>query len=585
MRAIAFGTTAIVAAHAATARAQLPPPEAASDAPNAGSNAGSNLSGAPNPTSLSPAGNPSDWRFTWHGFLRAPLRVGVGRRPPCAPGAAAGAEGATSSYNGPYCAGPGQSSTTFHTPYVPDDQSLAWTYDRQWEPGWTEVFFSFGNNRVVGTVGIMGYDLSDASFVGGQPDQAQFGIGQAWVTVTPELPIGGLRLNWKVGEFWDKFGMAGRYDGGHYDTYMIGRTHQIGESLTLEYAAGDLTFQVTHGFGAHLEMVPTGISLTGSSNALNYVNTSAGNAYPPSASPGFTLLHHVHLRVSYKKRLDLKAHYMTSWAQDDREQGTQEAGLGGGTQNAPPTAGVYQGQGSLSVLGAEARITAGSFGELYVGYSHIDAKNVTQVGPAIEVVHSQGGGGHSGANGIYENFFNGVGTGNGQIDSVQAEYDLGLAALIRKWASGDVPFWENGGDVRLALFMMYSTVSTGDATSTNLLTGRPTNGTQKLKYGADLVANVLPWLGIGARGDVVEPDSHDSAEAFGVLSPKLVFRTQFVTHEEITAQYSHYWYRADVRPQQWLGLVGVKNIGPGGTAGVPYPSDEDVFGIKCTLWW
>ena len=152
---------------------------------------------------------------------------------------------------------------------------------------------------------------------------------------------------------------------------------------------------------------------------------------------------------------------------------------------------------------------------------------------------------------------------------------------------------------------MYSMVYGTDATSMNLLTGGATTGTEKLKYGADLVANLLPWLGVGVRGDVVQPDSHDSKESFGIVSPKLIFRSKFVTHEEITLQYSHYWDGDDVLAQQWLSAVGPKNIatatgyaastpllkaaGLGGGyrnyAGPPYPNDSNVFGFKATLWW
>ena len=44
----------------------------------------------------------------------------------------------------------------------------------------------------------------------------------------------------------------------------------------------------------------------------------------------------------------------------------------------------------------------------------------------------------------------------------------------------------------------------------------------------------------------------------------------FITHEEITAQYSHYGYKSGVTPQP-------PNNG--------FPPDEDVFGIKATMWW
>jgi len=586
------------------AAAQLPPPTAAEPAA---------APAPPPPTGLPPpmadttgaqgagpqpsAASGSDWKFSWSGYFRAPLRIGVGSRPACPPGVspatqaqtdyrnyqaalgAANGGGGSSPYNGAYCAAPGQSRTTLHSPYIPDDQYLAWNYTRQWAQAWAEVFLSYGNDKIKGTVGIQGYDFTDASLLGNQAAPAQFGIGQGWITVTPSVPIEGVGLVWRVGAFWEKFGMAGRYDGGPYDTYMFGRTHQLGESLAGQYKTGDWTFKAEHGFGAHLEMVPAGISLSGSQLSLNYLNNAAGNNYPPGASPGFTLLHHLHAGVAYKRSLDFNVHYMLAWSQDDRVEGTLGSSPSGGPTNTVDRS--TQPDGSLSVVGAEARISGGWLGDLYVAYSHIDAKNVTAVGPAIEVLHSQGGGGHNAGNGIYENFFNSVGDGTGTVDSVQLYYD-------GRTTVGPL-------DVRLAVFGMYSTVAGTDATSVNLLTGLATSGTQKLKYGADLMVNALPWLGIGARGDYVQPDSHDAKESFGVLSPKIVIRTAYVTHEEVTFQYSHYWDGSDALPQQWLAVVGPKNIATlaahatsGGYmnfAGPPYPNDTNVFGVRVSMWW
>jgi hypothetical protein len=562
---------------------ELPPPSAAGGAGGAG------------PQPMAAPG--SDWKFGWSGYFRAPLRLGVGSRPQCPAGvspatqaqndlknyqmASGGAyvASATSPYNGVYCAGPGQSRTSVHSPYIPDDQYLAWNYTRQWEQAWAEVFLSYGNDRITGTVGLQGYDFTDTSLLGNQAAPAQFGIGQGWITVTPRVPLEGGNLVWKVGAFWEKFGMAGRYDGGPYDTYMFGRTHQLGESLAGQYRTGDWTFKLEHGFGAHLEMVPAGISLSGSQQSLNYLNNGAGNNYPPGASPGFTLLHHVHAGVAYKRTFDFNAHYLVAWSRDDRVEGTLGSSPNGGPMNTVDRSG--QPDGSITVLGAEARLSAGRLGDVYLAYSHIDAKNVAAVGPAIEVLHSQGGGGHNAGNGIYENFFNSVGDGTGAIDAVQLYYE-GRTNI-------------GPADVKLGLFGMYTTVSGTDPTSVNLLTGLATSGTQKLKYGADLLANLLPWLGVGVRGDFVQPDSHDASESFGVLSPKIVLRSNYVTHEEVTVQYSHYWDGSDVLPQQWLSVVGAKNIATAAAhatagsymnfAGPPYPNDANVVGLKVTMWW
>ncbi len=39
-------------------------------------------------------------------------------------------------------------------------------------------------------------------------------------------------LVWNVGTFQNRYGTAGKYDGGMYETYLFGRTHQTGETLT-----------------------------------------------------------------------------------------------------------------------------------------------------------------------------------------------------------------------------------------------------------------------------------------------------------------------------------------------------------------
>jgi hypothetical protein len=556
----------------------LPPPVAGGPS---GSDAAAAASGATVAAPAVKAPSPSDWQFSWHGFFRAPMRLGVGHRPQCAPGDPAGMMNQNLSpvggvqYGAQYCAQPGQNRTTVHSPYIPDDQYLSWTFDRQWEQAWAEVFLTYGNDKIQGTVSIQGYDFTDTTLLGNQADPAQFGIGQAWVTVTPDLPVDGLRMNWKVGSFWEKFGMAAKYDGGHYDTYMFGRTHVMGESLALEYGVGDWTIKAEHGFGAHLEMVPTGITLSGASNALEYYNSKAGVDYPPGGSSGVTMVNHFHLGLDWNKKVTIGAHYLVSWSQDDRVLNTLDSA--NGNPQGP--------NGSLSVYGGDIRLLGGVFGELYAGYSHIKAVNVAAVGPAIEVIHSMGGGGHNGANGIYENFFNASGNGDGNVDTFQVGYDFSFGYLWRKLAHPNAAFWGDGTDVKLSLFAMYSAVSGTDPTSISPYNGQATDGTKKLKYGADLVANVLPWFGFGVRGDLVQPDSHDAYQSFGVISPKLIFRTKFITHEEITAQYSHYWDGVDVLPQQTLAQIGTKNIGKSYTSNAMYPNDGDVFGLKCTMWW
>ncbi len=58
----------------------LPPPSA-----NMTSGSGAAMLTPPPGPSAAPA-SPNDWKFSWNGYLRAPLRIGVGSRPACGPG-------------------------------------------------------------------------------------------------------------------------------------------------------------------------------------------------------------------------------------------------------------------------------------------------------------------------------------------------------------------------------------------------------------------------------------------------------------------------------------------------------------------
>jgi hypothetical protein len=499
----------------------LPAPVAGTTTPGTGSGPeAADLTGTPNPSALGQAAG-DDWRFSTHGYFRAPLRIGVGNRPACT-----GTQAAGTAVNGVPCAGPGQSTTNLHSPFLPDDQYLDWRYTRQWEQDWTEVFLNYGNSHVVGTVGFQAYNFTDAGF---NDTNAQLGIAQGYVTLTPDVGLTNVRVKWKVGSFWEKYGQAGKYDAGKYDTYLFGRIHQIGEALAGEMDAGDFTLRLSHGIGTKLEQVASGTA-------------------PTVGAPGFTLLNHLHAGASYKKLVDANFHYLVSWAQDAR---------------ATPTTP----DGKISVVGGEVRLTGGLAGDLYGGYSHVAATNAGAVGPAIEVVHSLGGGGHQTGNGLIDNYLGPcmgcapADVGTGAVDTVEIAYDYSFGQLYRKLRDPNASFWGDGMDLTVSLFGMYTVVTSKDSTA---------DGTRKLKYGADVVFNALSWLGIGARTDIVQPSSKETSESFWVISPKIMFRTKFITHEEITAQYSRYSYESGVTPQP-----------PNNS----YPPDENVFGVKATMWW
>ena len=573
---------------AASGGFQLPPPAPAGALPSPSPDLtqASGLTGTPDPSALEPGAGDA-WRFSFHGFTRSPLRIGIGDRPQCPAGAAPGTPVTPSGGVNPAagaaqvpCAGPGQSTTALHSPMVPDSQYLDWRYDRQQEYDWTELFFNYGNSVVTATVAIMGFGFSDAEYIAYSNASTQLGIAQGYVTIHPDLGLPNLRLQAKIGSFWDKYGMAGEYDAGKYDTYMFGRTHQTGETIEAEYDVSDLTFRLSHGIGTRAEQIA-------------FTQLQAGNPTLPSGNennyPGFTLLQHLHAGVSYKKLLDVNAHYLSSWAQDYRAVGVANGALT---------------DGQIQVYGAEARLKAGGIGgRLYAAYSHIQASNPQAVGPLVEAVHSLGGGNYESGNGILDNFLgcsapapgttttntfggfcettqNSLGATRGSVDTIEVQYDYSFGALYRKLTTGE-GFWGSGWDVNLSLFGMYSAVSsslTTQQSGTSLLG----DGVKKLKYGGDLVIAPLPWLGFGVRADFVQPTNVDTSQNFVVISPKVMFHTKWVTHEEITLWYSHYSYGSAVLPQPPNGVVN-PNTGLG--AAGPFPPDQNVIGLKGTFWW
>ena len=118
-----------------------------------------------------------------------------------------------------------------------------------------------------------------------------------------------------------------------------------------------------------------------------------------------------------------------AWAQDARVTSGTDA-VGASVAAVP--------DGKEEVSGIEGRVTGGVAGELYLGYSHVNAAHVQEIGPALEVINSLGGYGQAGAgasgayygpNGLMDNYLGAcpkctaMQVGTGSIDSVLVQYD------------------------------------------------------------------------------------------------------------------------------------------------------------------
>jgi hypothetical protein len=498
-----------------------------------------------------------EWKFRYNGYFRAPMNIGFGQR------------------TAPFV---GQSKTTMSNLQVPGREFYSWQSTPNAQGPWTEMFFGYGNGVVESKIAIQAFSLSDPSFNDLDEQGGQIGISQAFVSITPDLSdmIDNLRANVRVGAFWNQYGGAGKYDAGAYDAYIIGRTHIIGETIRLDLDVDSDTFWFEDGVGVK-QPSPS-------------VATNAK----------YTLLHHAHLGVNMDNSLLAGIHYMHSWTQEQDHQcvtdPNADALLGAcpwvGTVREDPN------DGSLDVYGADLRLNMDAWGEFFIGYSLVVAKYASTVDAAIEVAHAGGGGFFtSGVTGVYLNERgNNAGDlqGNGNVQNAAFQYDFSLSTIIGPELFGTTTL--DG-----SLFGMFNLVSSDDDPQAD--------GVKKLKFGADLEFSPLPWFGVGFRADHLRPNSTIQEQNFSILSPRLVFRSDYASHEEISLIYHRYIYAKRVcQTSQDLYCTQMAN-GPnfpdgfgafGGVTqpvnsrggpldpeaeGLYMPPQESVLTLQATIWW
>ncbi len=427
--------------------------------------------------------------------------------------------------------------TQFHSPpVVPDANFTNWQYTNNLPGPWVEMLFQYGNDKVKMTTALASYNITSGGY---RELQAQLGIDRAFLTLNfPEAlsELGG--LSWNVGVFSDAYGSAGRYDAGMYQTFLFGKTRIAGETLRANLFVGDdFTLLVDHGFGSKTDQQHWTDRAVAAAPGDSY---QAYEPYPGPQQQGSTLLHHAHLALVYKDLLTTTLHYMDTWTRDQRATAGQK-------------------DGKIQIVGVDTKFSGGWMGEGYIGVSQINAANAVAVSDSIEVLHSQGG---------WQLANNYLGSdGNGKVTSVLFQYRFSLAAFMLR----PQEWWGDGTDLVVHLFGMYNKVDSGKDVPLN------GPGNQKLKFGADAIYTPLPVLGFGGRFDLVQPDLDNSRRSFAVLTPRIVLKSNYVTHEEVSIMYARYFNKSETM----LPF-------PFGGQGAPYPApgpDDGVFMVQATMWW
>jgi hypothetical protein len=506
------------------------------------------------------AGNSSDkagvalepgWAFQFHGYLSAPLAVGI-----------AGVEHPA----------PGQASLALHTPPQSVDTWGSFNYTNVVPGPWVQLNFSYGNRNVTGTVVIAAYGIGSAS--AWYNPAAQLGINKAFLTW--DVPGNSrMRALLRVGGFGNTYGYQGQYDNGRYETPLIAATNGIGETFTIEYHTPTLAFQLEHGFLGSQDIAPEAIrmnSYTGSSPisshgiaegsslcAQNPPRTTeearvadknaslTGPAYGwPDCNVGTSFVHHLHAGLGIGESLHLGVHWLHAFSFDDRTPDLPPV------QNDPDPSLPARNQpaGSIDVLGAEARLKSERFGHLFVGANYTKLVDASTVGTVISVLNAGGGAGLS------RWYFGPQSHGNGSLVAAGAQYELNVTRAITAPES----FNAEAPAVTATLFGMAVRANSPDATF---------DGRLSYKLGAELGVGLLEWLSLQGRFDHVVPQSQHSRDNREVATLRAIFKSEWLARERIWIQYSH-WFL-------------------GGAVVDPYtaapPTDKDMLALVATLWW
>jgi hypothetical protein len=418
--------------------------------------------------------------------------------------------------------GPGQGNVALHTPpQVPQYvRSFGWTGVIP-DP-WAQLNFSYGSSTVSGTVIFGTRSFTDAAGYFNPVDQ--LGVTDAFIAANLSKLVG-VPLELKVGAVTGRYGPMGAYDAGRYGTPLIARTNSIGETITAHLPLGDFDLVLEQGAGGQLGAPPRGLVPSG------------WNDYA-DASVGASFTYHFHAGIGYKRVVQLGGHYIGALSADDRT-----------------TNGETVPDGRINVLGGDLRLTAGRGGHLYLGAAYTDLSESSVVSGVIEVLNARGG------PEIIREYLGPNSGGNGSLMTFGGQYDLSFARL----AFGDL-YKGKSPDLRLSLFGVGTMVKSDD---------EDFDGTTKLKVGGEATYSVAKWFGASARFDHVRPNFDINNQSYHIISPRLLFHTDWDSREELVLQYSRFMYGDGV-------IVRTGFPPEDDPTAIP---DEHVFTLSGTYWW
>lgn len=453
-----------------------------------------------------------DWRFDFHGYFTMPFWVSFGKR------------------ENPL---PGQSGTTWHAPPVVPGEKSSFAFTNVMANPWTQLNFSYGTSVVRGTVILAASTASSAEGFFNPPDHV--GIQDAFLTL--DLPQGdktSYRVN--AGVFSNRYGNTGEYDEGYYKTPIFARLEGAG-------ITGSGRFTLSKALVLNAEL---GVMGDIDKPVLGTIPEGWNNFADPNV--GSTFAFHGHVGASITDFVHVNGHFAHSFAKDDQASVQQQ-----------PDA-------QLNVFGGDARLTMGPFGHLFLGASHADATTVQSLGAVVKYLNTYNG------PDLIRNYLGENSNGTGKLTSIAAQYDMSLASMML----APERFSGNGPDLRASLFFQMTSTSTSDTDRSPPVNRYGICSTTCMKYGGEVTYKPLSFFAVAMRGDQVNQNTDDGRESFTILSPRLIFSSDWNSQDQLTFQYSRYFYGS---------RVAVRNPGYDPRDLTYTVPDENAFSIHATMWW
>ena len=441
----------------------------------------------------------TQWTFRFNGFFTASLQGTLNRRRTTTEG---------------------QGGPLFHTPPQTLDEYASFVGTSTMPGNWVALNFSYGNPIVTANISINTWNPSDPSTY--YQIGSQYFINNAFLRF--EIPsFGELKLRANVGYFYNYYGNLAQYGPGIYTQTIIGSPRGVGELIFGEYRLNpQLTLLVEDGIiGTRGGKVPDNVVPTGG-------NSGASPIFPAA------YVHHLHAGIQHTGDFTVRVqgHWMTNFSYDDRVQQAHDNPVTRYVNEAAPR------DGSINVLGIDSTIQ-----HRYLGYLGI-AGSYTRGDNSSTLKGLQTFGGDSGQT-LAERWLSSATAGTGKLFAAGINYTLSIGRLV----NAPQPFSGDRPDI---------TVNTGFVIAYTLVSPQALPGSMtagaipadvdlfdkrlRYKFGADVLYTFKPWMAVGFRADRVAPNSKDSQETFYVISPRLVFKRSWYSHENIQIIYGKWFY-------------------------------------------